>query len=59
MECPVSLEAEDIRNEKVKLLRNISPIDLEDVVVGQYRGTSLPNGRGSLPGATPPLRLPC
>ena len=55
----MSLEAEDIRNEKVKLLRNISPIDLEDVVVGQYRGTSLPNGRGSLPGATPPLRLPC
>ena len=55
----MSLEAEDIRNEKVKLLRNISPINLEDVVVGQYRGTSLPNGRGSLPGATPPLRLPC
>lgn len=50
MECPVSLGAEDIRNEKVKLLRNISPINLEDVVIGQYRGTTLPDGRGSLPG---------
>ena len=50
MECPVSLEAEDIRNEKVKLLRNIRPIALDDVVVGQYRGVSVP-GQGYLPGA--------
>ena len=57
MECPVSLEAEDIRNEKVKLLRNIKPIALDDVVVGQYRGVSVP-GQGFLPGVlrTPP---PC
>jgi glucose-6-phosphate 1-dehydrogenase len=55
MECPVSLMAEDIRNEKVKLLRNIKPIDLEDVVVGQYRGVSLPNGKGELPGVSHPL----
>jgi hypothetical protein len=52
MECPVSLEAEDIRNEKVKLLRNIKPIALEDVVVGQYRGVTVP-GQGYLPGAFP------
>jgi glucose-6-phosphate 1-dehydrogenase len=36
MEEPVSLGAEDIRDEKVKLLRAISPIRLEDVVIGQY-----------------------
>jgi hypothetical protein len=52
MECPVSLEAEDIRNEKVKLLRNIKPIALEDVVVGQYRGVTVP-GQGYLPGVLP------
>lgn len=49
MECPVSLDAEDIRNEKVKLLRNMKAINLEDVVVGQYRGATLPGG-DSLPG---------
>jgi len=36
MEAPVSLEANDIRNEKVKLLRSIAPIQLADVVLGQY-----------------------
>ena len=34
----VSLDAEDIRNEKVKVLRNMTPISMDDVVVGQYRG---------------------
>lgn len=38
MEQPVSMDAEDIRNEKVKLLRSIRPIDIEDVVIGQYKG---------------------
>ncbi|KAK1272238.1 hypothetical protein QJS04_geneDACA012567 [Acorus gramineus] len=37
METPVSLDAEDIRNEKVKLLRSIRPLQLEDVVIGQYK----------------------
>ncbi|CAJ2663752.1 unnamed protein product [Trifolium pratense] len=40
MEPPVSLDAEDIRNEKVKVLRSMKPILLEDVVVGQYKGHS-------------------
>jgi glucose-6-phosphate 1-dehydrogenase len=57
MECPVSLDAEDIRNEKVKLLRNMKAINLEDVVVGQYRGTQLPSG-DTLPGVLPKSRLP-
>lgn len=38
METPVSLEAEDIRNEKVKVLRSMRQIVVDDVVVGQYKG---------------------
>lgn len=38
METPVSLAAEDIRNEKVKVLRSMRTLKLEDVVVGQYKG---------------------
>ncbi|XP_024026325.1 glucose-6-phosphate 1-dehydrogenase, chloroplastic [Morus notabilis] len=38
METPVSLDAEDVRNEKVKVLRSMRPLQLEDVVVGQYKG---------------------
>lgn len=40
----VSLDAEDIRNEKVKVLRNMSPIRMEDVVIGQYRGRGKKQG---------------
>jgi glucose-6-phosphate 1-dehydrogenase len=36
MERPVSFSAEDIRDEKVKVLRAIPPITKEDVLVGQY-----------------------
>lgn len=36
MEPPVSLHAEDIRDEKVKLLRAIRPLRAQDFVVGQY-----------------------
>jgi glucose-6-phosphate 1-dehydrogenase len=36
MECPVSLAAEDVRDEKVKVLRAISPISPSDVILGQY-----------------------
>ncbi|KAF8018396.1 hypothetical protein BT93_H3322 [Corymbia citriodora subsp. variegata] len=36
METPVSLDAEDIRNEKVKVLRCMKPLHLDDVVIGQY-----------------------
>jgi len=36
MEPPVSLQAEEVRNEKVKLLKAIPPIELKDVVLGQY-----------------------
>lgn len=36
MENPEAFEADAIRNEKIKILRRISPIKLEDVVFGQY-----------------------
>jgi glucose-6-phosphate 1-dehydrogenase len=36
MECPVSNHPDDIRDEKCKVLRCISPLKLEDVVLGQY-----------------------
>ncbi|KAL0004629.1 hypothetical protein SO802_012190 [Lithocarpus litseifolius] len=37
METPVSLDAEDIRNEKVKVLRSMRPLELENMVIGQYK----------------------
>jgi len=36
MEPPVTLSAEDVRDEKVKFLRALAPISLDEVVVGQY-----------------------
>ncbi|KAJ7047356.1 glucose-6-P dehydrogenase [Mycena alexandri] len=38
MERPVSFEAEDVRNEKVKVLRSIPPITQADTLLGQYIG---------------------
>ncbi|KAJ4749011.1 Glucose-6-phosphate 1-dehydrogenase [Rhynchospora pubera] len=37
METPTSLEAEDIRNEKVKVLRSMKTLEIDDVVIGQYK----------------------
>ncbi|BEJ06658.1 hypothetical protein CcaverHIS641_0311800 [Cutaneotrichosporon cavernicola] len=36
MERPVSFAAEDLRDEKVKVLRSIPPIKKEDLYLGQY-----------------------
>eukprot|EP01117_Protostelium_nocturnum_P002089 TRINITY_DN1272_c0_g1_i1.p1 TRINITY_DN1272_c0_g1~~TRINITY_DN1272_c0_g1_i1.p1 ORF type:complete len:524 (-),score=233.52 TRINITY_DN1272_c0_g1_i1:217-1788(-) len=38
MEPPVALTAEDIRDEKVKVLKACQVITREDIVVGQYEG---------------------
>ena len=38
MEPPVSLDSDSIRDEKVKVLRSIPPIDEKDLVRGQFRG---------------------
>lgn len=43
MEKPVSTKADDIRNEKVKVLQAMPELKLEDVVIGQYVGN--PNGK--------------
>lgn len=44
MEKPVSLNPNDIRDEKVKALRHIRPIKKEDILIGQYTGN--PDGQG-------------
>lgn len=36
MEPPVTLSAEDVRDEKVKLLRCVDVIQPNEVVIGQY-----------------------
>lgn len=36
MEQPLSFDAEDIRAEKLKVLRSIAPLELENLVTGQY-----------------------
>ena len=43
MERPFSFSAEDIRDEKTKVLRYIGPISKEHVLLGQYIG----NGKGT------------
>ena len=36
MEEPLNLNPENVRNEKVKALRAVKPVSLDDIVVGQY-----------------------
>ena len=48
MEPPVSFDAEAIRDEKVKVLQSIRPIEPDDVVFGQY--TSGPDDGRPVPG---------
>jgi glucose-6-phosphate 1-dehydrogenase len=54
MEKPVTLDAEDVRNEKVKVLRAISPLTLEKVLVGQYCGSADGKEAGYLEDPTVP-----
>ncbi|XP_043984038.1 glucose-6-phosphate 1-dehydrogenase-like isoform X2 [Gambusia affinis] len=44
MEKPASTSPDDVRNEKVKVLKCIAPPDMADVVLGQYVGD--PGGEG-------------
>ncbi|KAI9187964.1 Glucose-6-phosphate 1-dehydrogenase [Blastocladiella emersonii ATCC 22665] len=46
MERPVTLDADDVRNEKVKVLRSMAPLKLSDMVLGQYGKSE----DGKLPG---------
>lgn len=52
MEAPSSLDADAIRNEKVKLLRAVRPILLSDTVCAQYQGYR--SGEGIAPGSQTP-----
>ncbi|THH33623.1 hypothetical protein EUX98_g601 [Antrodiella citrinella] len=57
MERPVSFAAEDIRDEKVKVLRAIPPIERSDTLLGQYVGA---NGKpGYLDDDTVPRNSNC
>lgn len=44
MEKPVSTKPEDIRDEKVKVLKTMAPLKLENIILGQYVGN--PEGTG-------------
>ncbi len=52
MEPPASLEADAIRNEKVKVLGTVRPISLEDTVRAQYDGYR--KSEGVAPGSRTP-----
>lgn len=41
MEPPVSLSPEDITAEKIKVIKAISPIAKEDIVIGQYKAKKI------------------
>lgn len=41
MDEPASMNANDIRTKKVEVLRHIKPVELKDVVVGQYTGSKM------------------
>ncbi|XP_075485265.1 glucose-6-phosphate 1-dehydrogenase, chloroplastic-like [Primulina tabacum] len=56
METPVSLDAEDIRNEKVKVLRSMRTLRVDDVVIGQYKSHT--KGSVSYPGYTDDKTVP-
>ncbi|XP_038717440.1 inactive glucose-6-phosphate 1-dehydrogenase 4, chloroplastic isoform X2 [Tripterygium wilfordii] len=53
MEPPVSLDGEDIRNEKIKVLRSIRKLDPNDVILGQYKASSGDKIDVNLDGLTP------
>ena len=54
METPVSLRSEDVRNEKVKVLKCIAPLDIADVVLGQYGRNAAGTQEGYLEDKTVP-----
>ena len=56
MEIPATFGAEDIRDEKVKILRQITPIQHENIVSGQYSKGNI--GDKSVIGYTEELGIP-
>ncbi|KAL2460685.1 Glucose-6-phosphate 1-dehydrogenase 4 [Abeliophyllum distichum] len=53
MEPPVTLDGEDVRNEKVKLLRTIRKLEPSDVILGECTPTPGGKGDAKLEKATP------
>ncbi|KNC76019.1 glucose-6-phosphate 1-dehydrogenase X [Sphaeroforma arctica JP610] len=47
MEKPASLDADDLRNEKVKVLKAIKGLSMDDTVLGQYVASNIPNDEDS------------
>lgn len=58
MEKPASIKAEDIRNEKVKVLKCVEPLRFEDVVLGQYTASPDPKTEDSKLGYTDDPTVP-
>ena len=56
MECPVSFEADRIRDEKERLLRSLRPLDPEDLLLGQYAAGNSLKGYLEEPGIPPDSR---
>ncbi len=56
MEPPARRASESIRKEKVSVLKRIKPVDLEDMVLGQY--VSAPGGAAPHPGYTDDETVP-
>ncbi|KAI9023442.1 glucose-6-phosphate dehydrogenase [Hyaloraphidium curvatum] len=54
MEKPVTMEGEDIRNEKTKVLKYIPPIQVEDTLLGQYAASADGKMEGYLEDPTVP-----
>ena len=59
MEAPVDVDGDSVRDEKVKLLRQIAPIKLQDVVLGQYEGPADGSEPGYLEDETVPEGSSC
>ncbi|HNP35140.1 MAG TPA: glucose-6-phosphate dehydrogenase [Woeseiaceae bacterium] len=59
MEPPARLDSESMRDEKVKVLKSVAPIDVKNIVRGQFRGYQQENGvaRGSTTETFAALRL--
>nr|GMD47095.1 glucose-6-phosphate 1-dehydrogenase 4, chloroplastic [Ipomoea batatas] len=53
MEPPVTLDGEDVRNEKVKVLRSIRKIEPSDVILGRYDASPKGKVDGNLSNLAP------
>ena len=56
MECPVSFDADRIRDEKARLLRSLRPLNPKDMLLGQYTAGNGMRGYLEEPGIPPGSR---